>query len=56
MKPPVQSKVSRMKSSPGFTQQAIGMSGCQRLWIFALSSVQNGQFRTPRHIIRLMVR
>src|SRR6478609_2916350 len=37
MKPPVQSKVSRTKSSPGLTQQAIGMSGCQRLWIFSFS-------------------
>src|SRR5690606_10117090 len=26
-----------MKSSPGLTQQAIGMSGCQRLWICSFS-------------------
>ncbi|EWS63916.1 hypothetical protein Y695_02846 [Hydrogenophaga sp. T4] len=38
MKPPVQSKVSRMNSSPGLTQQAMGMSGCQRLWMFSFSS------------------
>src|SRR5687767_578056 len=38
MKPPVQSKVSRMKSSPGLTQHAIGMSGCQRLWMFSFST------------------
>ena len=33
MKPPVQSKASRMKSLPGLAQQAIGLSGCQRLWL-----------------------
>src|SRR3982751_3585831 len=38
MKPPVQSKVSRTKSSPGSTQQAIGMSGCHRLWMFSFST------------------
>src|SRR3990167_10861016 len=26
-----------MKSSPGLTQQAIGISGCQRLWICSFS-------------------
>ena len=27
----------RTKSSPGLTQQAIGISGCQRLWTFSFS-------------------
>src|SRR3990167_3537125 len=37
MKPPVQSNVSSTNSSPGLTQQAMGMSGCQRLWMFSFS-------------------
>src|SRR6185503_228326 len=36
--PPVQSRHSTMKSSPGLTVATGGMSGCQRLWIGVVCS------------------